>query len=130
MKVKIKIATVLPGGRYAYRLAWLEGATQRTTSELWVDVPVAASFALNGGRPNPASSREGVFISLALPDATPATLELLDVAGRQLARLQVEGVGEHPRVNVSEGLALEPGIYLVRLTHGGRSLTRRVTVVP
>jgi hypothetical protein len=52
------------------------------------------------------------------------------VAGRQLARRQVERVGEHPRVNVSEGLALEPGVYLVRLTHGGRSLTRRVTVVP
>ena len=125
--------TVLPGGRYAYRLAWLEGATPRTSSEVWVDVPAAPAapaFALRGAWPNPASRKDGVFVSLALPDTRPATLELLDVAGRQLARRQVERVGEHPRVNVSEGLALEPGVYLVRLTHGGRSLTRRVTVVP
>jgi hypothetical protein len=125
-------AAVSPGGHYAYRLAWLESATQQTTSEVWVDVPVdMPSFALRGAWPNPASRSAGVFISLTLPDAIPATLELLDVAGRQLARLTVEGVGEHQRVNVSEGRALEPGIYLVRLTHGGgRSLTRRVTVVP
>jgi hypothetical protein len=125
-------ATVSPGKRYAYRLAWLEGATQRTTSEAWVDVPVdvpASIFALHGARPNPASRREGVFISLALPDATPATLELLDVAGRRLGEQPVTGAGPH-LVNVSENLSLEPGIYLVRLTQGGRSLTSRVTVVP
>jgi hypothetical protein len=126
-------ATVSPGNRYAYRLAWLEGATQQTTSEVWVDVPAAPAaptFALHGARPNPASRRTGVFISLVLPDAMPATLELLDVAGRQLARLQLQGAGEHQQVNISEGLALEPGIYLVRLTQGGKSLTHRVTVVP
>ena len=119
-------ATVSPGGRYAYRLAWLEGATRRTSSEVWVDVPAAPVFALHGARPNPAS--HGVFVSLALPDATPATLELLDVAGRQLGERPVTGAGAH-LVNVSENLSLEPGIYLVRLTQGGRSLTRRVTVV-
>jgi hypothetical protein len=121
--------TVSPGGRYAYRLAWIDDGTPRTSSEVWVDVP-AMLFTLRGAQPNPASRRDGVFISLALPDARPATLELLDVAGRQLTRLQVEGAGEDKLVDVSEGLALEPGIYLVRLTHGGRSLTRRVTVVP
>lgn len=124
-------ATVSPGNRYAYRLAWVEDATPQTTPEVWVDVPVAVpAFALRGAWPNPASRRDGVFISLTLPDARPATLELLDVAGRQLARLQVEGAGEDKRVNISEGLALEPGIYLVRLTQGGRSLTHRIAVVP
>ena len=119
-------ATVSPGGRYAYRLAWFEGATRRTTSEVWVDVPVAASFALDGARPNPAS--HGVFVSLSLPDATPATLELLDVAGRRLGERTVTGAGPH-LVNASEGLALEPGVYLVRLTQGDQRLTARVTVV-
>jgi hypothetical protein len=123
--------TVSPGRHYAYRLAWLEDATPRTTSEVWVAVPATAlAFALHGAWPNPASLRDGVFISLALPDTRPATLELLDVAGRQLARRQVEGAGEHLRVDLSAGLALEPGIYLVRLTHGGGSLVRRVTIVP
>jgi hypothetical protein len=119
-------ATVSPGGRYAYRLAWIDGAARRTTSEVWVDMPV---FALYGAQPNPpASRREGVFISLALPDDTPATLELLDVTGRRLTERRVAGAGKQ-RVNVSEGLVLKRGIYFVRLTHGGRSLTRRVTVI-
>ena len=91
-----------------------------------MDVPVAATFALNGARPNPAS--HGVFVSLSLPDAVPARLELLDVAGRRLGERQVAGAGEH-RVDVSEGLTLEPGVYLVRLTQGTRSLTTRVTVI-
>ena len=123
--------TVSPGGRYAYRLTWLDDATQRTTSEAWVDVPVepAAGLALYGARPNPASRREGMFISLALPDDAPATLELLDVAGRRLVERRLSGAGPH-RVNVSEGMVLDRGIYFVRLTHGGRSLTSRVTVSP
>jgi hypothetical protein len=122
-------ATVSPGGRYAYRLAWMDGATRRTTPEVWVDVPVAV-FALYGAQPNPPHSRrEGVFISLALPDDTPATLELLDVAGRRLTERRVAGAGDQ-RVNISEGLVLTRGIYFVRLTWGGRSLSRRVTVVP
>ncbi len=121
--------TVSPGSRYAYRLAWLEDATQYTTSEAWVDVPVvsvSSAFALRGARPNPAS--HDVFVSLALPDDAPATLELLDVTGRRLGEQPVAGAGEH-LVNVSEGLALEPGVYLIRLTRGHRSLTTRVTVV-
>ena len=117
---------VTPGGRYAYRLSWLEGATQRTTPEVWVDVPVAAVFALRGAQPNPAVGE--VVVALSLPDAAPATLELLDVAGRRLGERQVAGAGPH-RVSISEGLALEPGVYLVRLTRAGRSLTTRVTVV-
>ena len=121
-------AAVSSGHRYAYRLTWLEGATRRTTSEVWLDVP-AAAFALYGARPNPpVSSREGVFIALALPDDLPATLELLDVAGRRLAERRVAGIGDQ-RVNVSEGMVLKPGMYFVRLTRGDRSLTARVAII-
>jgi hypothetical protein len=117
---------VVPGGRYAYRLLWDDGGTQRTTSEVWVDVPAAATFALHGAQPNPAVN--GVIVSFALPDASPATLELLDVAGRRVSEKRVAGAGAQ-LVNLSEGLALEPGVYVVRLTRGVRSLTARVTVV-
>jgi hypothetical protein len=121
-------AAVSPGGRYAYRLTWLEGTTPRSSSEVWVDVPAAqtVAFALSGDNPVwPA-----VLVSLALPDDAPATLELFDVAGRQLARRQVQGAGDHPKVNASEGVVLKSGIYFVRLTHAGRTLTRRVALVP
>jgi hypothetical protein len=124
--VRYEDATVTSGTRYAYRLSWLEGGILRTTPETWVDVPLAATFALHGARPNP--SVRGVFISLSLPDGAPADLELVDVAGRRLATRTVSGAGEH-LVDLSQGLALEPGVYLVRLTRSGRSLTTRVTIV-
>jgi hypothetical protein len=117
---------VTPGARYAYRLAWYEGLTPRTTPEVWVDVPAAAAFALHGAQPNPAL--EGVLVSFALPDATPATLELLDVTGRRLSERRVTGPGAQV-VDLSRGLALEPGVYLVRLTRGSQSLTARAIVM-
>jgi hypothetical protein len=131
--------TVSPGRYYAYRLAWTVDATPHTTAEVWVHVPEvhvepARAFALIGACPNPASGRTGVLICLDLPDDTPATLELLDVTGRRVVtRVVTRDVPPsgalHQTVNVSEGLALESGIYFVRLSHGGHSLTRRVAVV-
>ncbi len=117
---------VIPGTRYAYRLAWIEGGVRHTSPEVWVDVPSAPTFALEGARPNPAVN--GVFVSLSLPDAAPATLELLDVSGRRVATKALAGPGTQ-LVNMSEGRALEPGLYLVRLTQGGRSLTAHVVVM-
>lgn len=129
-EVSFSDTTVSPGVRYTYRLTWLDGGTPRRTGTVVVPVPMAPAAAiLYGARPNPASRSQGVFILLSLPDAAPAALELFDVAGRRLARQSVNGIGQH-RVNVSEGLSLKSGIYFVRLTHGGRSLTARVPVTP
>jgi hypothetical protein len=120
--------TVTPGGRYAYRLAWTADGTPYTTSEVWVDVPAVPAVALALSGANPVWP--DVLVSMVLPDATPATLELFDVTGRRLARRQVVRAGEHQTANASEGLTLRSGIYFVRLTQGGRSLTRRVALVP
>jgi hypothetical protein len=105
----------------------MEG-TPYTTSAVWVDVPVVPPVALALSGANPVWP--DVLVSLVLPDATPATLELFDVAGRRLARRQVVRAGDHQTVNASEGLTLRSGIYFVRLSQGGRSLTRRVALVP
>lgn len=75
---------VRPGDRYAYRLTWTEGGQDRSTWESWVDVPMAFSFGLEGFRPNPSRGRE-LSIAFTLPAAGPATLEVLDIAGRRLA---------------------------------------------
>lgn len=118
---------VAPGARYAYRLTWDEGGTRRASPETWVTVPLTADFSLQGARPNPAAP-SGVFVTFSLPDARSATLELLDVSGRRLADRLVTGAGAQV-VNLAEGRTLEPGVYLVRLTQGGRSLTARVSIV-
>jgi hypothetical protein len=117
---------VTPGSRYAYRIAVpQDGGTYRTV-EAWVQVPLAASFSLYGARPNPAA--RNLVVSFALPKAEPATLALFDLNGRSLRSVTITAAGSQ-LYNLGEGLTLDPGIYLVRLTQGGRTLTSRVSVV-
>jgi hypothetical protein len=83
------------------------------------------TLALRGVEPNPSS---GAFTAtLSLPDAFPAGLELLDLAGRRVWSLDVGalGPGTH-RVRIATDRRLASGIYLLRLTHGSTPLTRKV----
>lgn len=113
---------VIAGARYGYRLS-LPGGTM--SSEAWVEVPVAANFALRGMTPNP-SAGSAALVAFTLPDASPARLEVMDIAGRQVFAREVGslGPGQH-FVRVSDGESLAPGVYLVRLTRGGKSLTAK-----
>ncbi|MBI5710880.1 MAG: T9SS type A sorting domain-containing protein [Candidatus Eisenbacteria bacterium] len=85
-------------------------------------------FALLGAQPNPASGAPVVHLSL--PDAAPATLELMDVAGRRIWTREVGdlGTGDHD-VRLGDGTWLPPAVYLVRLTQGGRAATARIAIV-
>ena len=118
---------VLPGARYGYRLAVTDPTGTRYLGEAWVDLP-ATRLALLGASPNPATTR--LWVRFTLPDDRPASLELVDVSGRALRRIDVGslGAGAHG-VDLAAGHAPEPGVYLVRLIQGGRSLTRRACVV-
>jgi hypothetical protein len=118
--------SVTPGGRYYYRLAWSAGSTTFTTPATLVVVPLRALVLL--ARPNPANEKEGWQVLVELADATPGTLELFDVSGRRIVQKVVSGL-RPPPVNLSEGVTLKPGLYLIRLTQAGRSVTTRVTVV-
>lgn len=78
--------------------------------------------------PNPA--RSGVWVSFTLPAAGPATLELLDIAGRRVAVREMNnlGAGRH-RFDVTSGNSVAPGLYLARVAHGARQATAKVVVV-
>ncbi len=119
---------VTSGARYAYRLGYLEDGIEHFTAETWVDVPAAFRLALEGFRPNPAVGSPVVVFSLA--NDAPASLELLDIAGRRvLARaLRERGAGRHA-LRLDEGQSLAPGVYLVRLHQAGRTLLSRGVVV-
>lgn len=112
---------VRPGLRYAYRLVWSFGGLELRTSEEWVEVPRPPGFELRGFVPNPAVGAPRVGFSL--PDASPARLELLDVAGRRVRSLEVGGLGAGRHTASLGGGPLAPGIYHVRLV--GRAGTRR-----
>jgi hypothetical protein len=109
---------VRPGARYDYRLGILEGGVESFYGEVWVDVPGAA-LALSSITPNPAA--RDLWVSFALPSAAPATLRLIDIAGREVRSREVAAVAGPQRVNLAEGGLLPMGIYAVKLTQGGRA---------
>jgi len=118
---------VSAGKSYGYRLGISEGGRERFLGETWVDVPLAAAFALGGPRPNPAP--KDLTIAFSLPDAARARIEVLDLAGREIVAREVGelGAGNHV-LNLASGRTLAPGVYLLRLTRGGRSVTSRAVI--
>jgi hypothetical protein len=91
------------------------------------DAPGTADFALSGPLPNP-SRGDRLDVLINLPDTASAELSLFDVGGRRVAFKQVGALGEGPQVvDLAAWGPLEPGIYFVRLSHGGRS--QRVKVI-
>ncbi|HXS83876.1 MAG TPA: T9SS type A sorting domain-containing protein, partial [Methylomirabilota bacterium] len=92
------------------------------------DPAPALSLALHGLVPNPPV--HDLMVSFTLPDAEPATVELLDLAGRRLRLLQVgaAGPGRHSLSLGAVG-SLRSGVYLVRLKHRGQSLVSKCVLM-
>ena len=66
-----------------------------------------------------------------LPSATPASLELLDIAGRRIVTREVGslGAGRSTELDLGAGQRLAPGLYLVRLRQGANTSVARVAVL-
>src|SRR5262249_53464641 len=115
--------TVVPGRRYHYALS-LEGGARRL-GDTEVEIPFAPAFALGGAQPNPAVG--DLSLAFSLLDASPARLDVFDLAGRRILSRDVGslGAGRHllPMGHVA------PGVYVVRLTQGARSATLRAAVI-
>lgn len=120
--------SVVPGARYSYRLSWSDASGEHHTAETAVNVPRVVSLALEGLRPNPAVGE--AFVAFTLPDAGAATVEVLDIGGRLMARQEVGslGAGRHV-VPMNAGGTLHPGAYWLRLTHGEQRLMAKGVVL-
>jgi len=87
-----------------------------------------AQFALRGVTPNPAPHE--LQASFSLRESKAATLALFDVGGRLLEARRVEGMGPGwHTVELGRRSNLAAGVYFIRLTQDGRSLTTRAAVV-
>lgn len=87
-----------------------------------------AKLAIRGVMPNPAPHE--LHVSFSLRDARAATLALFDVRGRQLVARRVEGMGPGwHTVTLGGPSDLPAGLYVIRLTQDGRSLTTRAAIV-
>ena len=93
-----------------------------------VDGSGDVSFAIRGVMPNPA--RGPLNVSFSLPSREPATIGVFDVSGRQVALRDVSdlGAGRHT-VTLGARAGLRPGVYMVRLTQGKRSVSTRAVVI-
>jgi len=119
---------VVGGENYAYRLAYSRGGQEEFTSELWVEVPNTLALALGGLQPNPAVAE--LVAAFTLPRTEPATLDLIDLAGRRIVSKDVSslGAGNH-RVRIAESGAVSPGVYWLVLQQGGERKVARALVV-
>ena len=131
-------------GGYLYRLNLATGAGTRVgltclgnvTGLMRVEINgvgvgddgATPTLELAGIAPNPAT--RGFRVSFTLPSSGTATLELVDLAGRRLERYQVGafGAGRHT-VDMGRGRRLAPGVYLVRLSQGRGTQSRKVCVI-
>jgi trimeric autotransporter adhesin len=98
----------------------------QTISTTSVDAPRSSALALFGTQPNPA---RGVFrVGFALATRSPATLELIDVAGRRVFTREVGemGPGRH-EIQVSSP-RFQSGLYFLRLVQEGHAVETRVVL--
>jgi hypothetical protein len=100
----------------------------QTLSTTAVEEGIPRALALLGARPNPA--RGNVRVAFALPSGAPATLELIDIAGRRVAQRDVGRLGPGHHELVFDGsLRLKAGLYFVRLSQAGQVLNARVVLM-
>jgi IPT/TIG domain-containing protein/type IX secretion system substrate protein len=88
---------------------------------------VASGIALSAPWPNPV--RDRAMVSLTLSARVTPTLEILDIAGRQVRRVDLSQAGSGRRTLAVEVGDLPNGVYLMRLTQAARSTTTRFAVV-
>lgn len=122
------------GASYLVRVTGYDGAEgnfrlryQGTPPTANEDTTLPEVVALDAAYPNPFASR--TTLPYFLPEAQQVRVVAYDVLGREVTVL-AEGVrtaGQHEAIFDVAGLP--SGLYVIRLTAGETSLTRRVTVV-
>jgi hypothetical protein len=121
--------------------ATMTGGTLSLTGGFWygsaltllADAPPGANaqhkLSLAGFRSNPVLSSR-LQLSFSLASDAPARIELIDVSGRRVNAYDVGllGAGSHS-LDLGGGVRVMPGLYWVRLTQAGQSLTQRAVVI-
>jgi hypothetical protein len=101
----------------------MTAATFRPSATIDVPPVAAPGTLLASNAPNPFST--ATTIRFTLPQAGPARVAVYDVSGREVARL-VDGDRPAGPQSVEWSAGAAPsGIYYVRLTAAGRSITKR-----
>ena len=68
-------------------------------------------------------------IAFTLPRAAPARADVFDLSGRRVLTRDLEARAGPQLVDLAEGRSLAAGLYLVKLSQGGRSVLTKAVVV-
>ncbi len=116
-------------GTHRFRLEQVDLDRSTTLSDtVQVEIGMEGTLHLSAPAPNPAAER--ATLSFAVQEGTKAEVTMYDVLGQRVRTLY-EGrpPGEEGRRLTVETRDLPSGVYVVRLRAGGRTQTRRLTVV-
>ena len=110
-----------------WTLSWQAAAPKLATRLEARATPGRPRLALAGAWPNPAA-RE-LTVAFSLEDESPASIELLDVAGRRVFGREVGslGAGDH-ELRIDEAGRMPPGLYFLRLRQHQSARTARVLI--
>jgi hypothetical protein len=129
-RVRYDDATVAPGHRYGYRVAFDEDGVWVPSAAVWLEAPRLATplLALAGATPNPVEG--DLMVAFSLATRGPGTLALFDLAGRRLAARELSTFepGAH-RVRLAARGEVAPGLYFIRLATPTHTLVARAIVV-
>lgn len=116
-------------GTHRFRLEQVDLDRSTTLSDtVQVEIGMEGALHLSAPAPNPAAER--ATLSFAVQEGTKAEVTMYDVLGQRVRTLY-EGrpPREEGRRLTVETRDLPSGVYVVRLRAGGRTQTRRLTVV-
>lgn len=86
------------------------------------------ALRLDGARPNPARS---LTLSFTLSSDDPIRIGVFDLRGRKVLDRRISGLGSGGHLlRIPESDRLPAGVYLVRLSQGEFSDTKRVVLIP
>ena len=107
----------------------IEGGASEWTLEGGWDVPytIPSEYALTGSYPNPFNATTS--ITYELPEASQVSVEVYNLLGQKVTTL-VDGRAEAGQHSVTwDGANYSSGIYFYKLTAGGKTFTKRMTLL-
>lgn len=122
----------LSPGQHVFRLRQVDtDGTAAQTDPVSVRIRTDKSLSLSPPSPNPARTRATVHYGLPEPVEGSVTLRLYDMMGRRVRSVDVGAPSVSPgrHSQTLDVSSLSSGVYVLRLTAEGRSVTRKLTVV-
>jgi hypothetical protein len=114
------------GRSYEYALGINTDGAEARAGNVWVDLPLSATFALRAAS---TQGRGPLRFTVTLGAAGDAHLELLDLAGRRIADVDLGALGEGDHAVSIDARVARSGVYWARLSQAGKMVTTRVAVV-